>query len=271
MNDLAYVPIDLRQLLLAATLIVVNVALSLALRLGLARSLLVASVRMTAQLLLIGLVLAWVFALERPVPILAIALLMSGLAGVSAVQRTKRRFAGVYLDALVSVMGASFLVTGFALLGIIRVEPWFDAQYLIPLLGMVLGNVLNGISLALDRFTEGVTQQRGRVELLLSLGATRWEAAHALMSDALRVGMIPTINAMMVMGIVSLPGMMTGQILAGAAPADAVRYQIVIMFMIAAATALGAFGVVLLAYRRLFDARHRLRVDRLQRMPSSRR
>ena len=177
MNDLAYVPIDLRQLLLAATLIVVNVALSLALRLGLARSLLVASVRMTAQLLLIGLVLAWVFALERPVPILAIALLMSGLAGVSAVQRTKRRFAGVYLDALVSVMGASFLVTGFALLGIIRVEPWFDAQYLIPLLGMVLGNVLNGISLALDRFTEGVTQQRGRVELLLSLGATRCASA----------------------------------------------------------------------------------------------
>lgn len=263
MNDLAYLPIGPWQLALAALLIVVNVALSLGLRLGLERSLLVASVRMTVQLLLIGLVLEWVFALERPLPILAIALLMSALAGVSAVQRTKRRFAGVYWDSLVSVLAAAFMVTGFALLGVVRVRPWYEAQYLIPLLGMVLGNVLNGISLALDRFTEGVAQRRGEVELLLGLGASRWEAAHALVSDALRVGMIPTINAMMVMGIVSLPGMMTGQILAGASPGDAVRYQVVIMFMIAAATALGAFGVVMLAFARLFDRRHRLRSERL--------
>ena len=263
MNELAYLPIGPWQLGLAALLIVVNMALSLGLRLGLARSLLVASVRMTVQLLLIGLVLGWVFALEEPLPILAIALLMSALAGIAAVQRTKRRFAGVYWDSLVSVLAAAFLVTGFALVGVVRVRPWYDAQYLIPLLGMVLGNVLNGISLALDRFTEGVAQRRGQVELLLTLGATRWEAAHTLVADALRVGMIPTINAMMVMGIVSLPGMMTGQILAGADPVDAVRYQIVIMFMIAAATALGAFGVVMLAFVRLFDRRHRLRAERL--------
>ncbi len=264
MNDVAYLPIGPPQLLLAASLIAVNLALSLGLRLGLTRTLLIASVRMTVQLLLIGLVLEWVFALDEPLPILAIALLMSALAGVSAVQRTKRRFAGVYWDSLVSVLSAAFLVTGFALVGIVRVRPWYDAQYLIPLLGMVLGNVLNGISLALDRFTEGVAQRRAQAELLLTLGATRWEAGHALIVDALRVGMIPTVNAMMVMGIVSLPGMMTGQILAGAAPADAVRYQIVIMFMIAAATALGAFGVVMLAFVRLFDRQHRLRSERLE-------
>ncbi len=271
MNEVAYLPIGPWQLALASLAIAVNVALSIGLRLGLARTLVVASIRMTAQLLLIGLVLEWVFALDEPLPILAIALVMSGLAAVAAVQRTQRRFAGVYWDSLVSVLTAAFLVTGFALVGVVRVRPWYDAQYLIPLLGMVLGNVLNGISLALDRFTEGVAQRRGQVELLLTLGATRWEAAHALVTDALRVAMIPTINAMMVMGIVSLPGMMTGQILAGAAPADAVRYQIVIMFMIAAATALGAFGVVMLAFVRLFDARHRLRADRLRRVDRGRR
>jgi len=81
--------------------------------------------------------------------------------------------------------------------------------------------------------------------------------------DAIRVAMIPTINSMMVMGLVSLPGMMTGQILQGAAPAAAVRYQIVILFMIASATALGVFGVVGLAYRRLTSADHQLRLDRL--------
>src|SRR5699024_5738542 len=106
-------------------------------------------------------------------------------------------------------------------------------------------------------------RERGRIEGDLALGATRWEAAHALINDSVRTGMIPTINSMMVMGIVSLPGMMTGQLLAGAAPTSAIRYQIVIMFMIAAATALATLGVVLLAFRVLFSARHQLRGDRL--------
>jgi putative ABC transport system permease protein len=148
--------------------------------------------------------------------------------------------------------------------GIVRVEPWYDPQYLIPLLGMVLGNTLNGISLGLDRFMEGLNSQRDQVETLLAMGATRWEAAHRQVREALRVGMIPTINSMSVMGLVSLPGMMTGQILAGANPIDAVRYQIVIMFMIAAGTALGIFGVVLLAYKRLLSPEHQLRLDLLQ-------
>jgi putative ABC transport system permease protein len=263
LNDPAYIRIGLDQVAWAAGLIVVNVALSWALRLGLARTLVVASVRMTVQLLLVGLVLAWIFALNQPLPILAIALFMATLASVSAVNRTRRRFAGIYWDAFVSVVGAAFVVTGLAVTGIIRVQPWYEAQYAIPLLGMVLGNVLNGISLALDRFTEGVVARRAHVETLLALGASRWEAAEDLIREALRVGMIPTINSMMVMGVVSLPGMMTGQILAGAAPADAVRYQIVIVFMIASATALGATGVTLLAFRRLFGPDHRLRFDRL--------
>jgi putative ABC transport system permease protein len=262
-SDPAYVRIGLDQVAWAAGLIVVNVALSWALRLGLARTLVVASVRMTVQLLLVGLVLAWIFALNQPLPVIAIALFMATLASVSAVNRTRRRFAGIYWDAFVSVVGAAFVVTGLAVTGIIRVRPWYEAQYAIPLLGMVLGNVLNGISLALDRFTEGVVARRAHVETLLALGASRWEAAQDLIREALRVGMIPTVNSMMVMGIVSLPGMMTGQILAGAAPADAVRYQIVIVFMIASATALGATGVTLLAFRRLFGPDHRLRIDRL--------
>jgi putative ABC transport system permease protein len=98
----------------------------------------------------------------------------------------------------------------------------------------------------------------------LALGATRWEAARPLIGEALRTGMIPTINAMMVMGLVSLPGMMTGQMLAGASPTAAVRYQIVIMFMIAATTALGTLAVILLAFRTLFNRKHQLCVTRLK-------
>lgn len=260
----AYLDIGGWQLAFAALLIVVNLALSAWLRLGLTRSLLVASVRMTVQLLLVGLVLGYIFALNRPLPVLGIGLVMSALAGIAAVNRTGRRFRGIYLDSVLCVFAASYVVTGAALLGIINVEPWYRAQYAIPLLGMVLGNILNGVSLALNRFMDGAVRDRDLIEGSLALGATRWEAAHPLIVASLNVGMIPTINSMMVMGVVSLPGMMTGQMLAGAAPSSAVRYQIVIMFMITAATALGVVGVVLLAYRKLFSREHQLRTDRLR-------
>ncbi len=258
-----YIAISYGQLALSALLIVINLALSVALRLGLARSLLIAALRMVVQLLLIGFVLEWLFTQDNALVVIAIALVMTAIAGVSAVNRTQRRFAGIYWHSLLSVLTASALVTGFATVGIIRVQPWYDPQYLIPLLGMVLGNTLNGISLGLDRFMEGLVAQRDQVETLLALGATRWEAAHPTVREAIRVGMIPTINSMMVMGLVSLPGMMTGQILVGANPIDAVRYQIVIIFMVAAGAALGIFGVVLLAYRRLLSPDHQLRLDYL--------
>ena len=119
-------------------------------------------------------------------------------------------------------------------------DPWRQPQYTIPLLGMILGNTLNGISLGLGRLTEELAVRRDQVELLLSLAHTRWEAARLrAVRQAVRTGMIPTINAMMVTGIVSLPGMMTGQLLSGVDPVDAVKYQIVIMFLIASGTALG--------------------------------
>lgn len=264
--DNNYIAIGYGQLALAALLILVNVALSVGLRLGLGRSLLIGSLRMVVQLLLIGYVLEWLFTQENALVILAISLVMTAIAGVSAVNRTQHRFGGIYWNSLLSVLASSSLVTGFAMVGIIRVQPWYDPQYLIPILGMVLGNTLNGISLGLDRFMQGLITQQAQVETLLALGATRWEAAHRQVQEAIRVGMIPTINSMMVMGLVSLPGMMTGQILAGANPIDAVRYQIVITFMIAAGAALGIFGVVLLAYRRLLSPDHQLRLDYLRRV-----
>ena len=169
------------------------------------------------------------------------------------------------LTSFVSIMGAAFVVTAVAMTGIIRVEPWFEPQYFIPMLGMVLGNTLNGISLALDRFMEDVVQRQAQVESLLALGASKREAARESLREAARSGMIPIINSMMVMGVVSLPGMMTGQILAGADPVDAVNYQIVIVFMIAAAAALGVMAVTLCAFFSLFNSRHQLRLDRLRR------
>ncbi len=248
--------LSLWQVAIAATLILVNGGISIALRLGLEKRLLIAAVRTVVQLLLIGLVLEWIFTLEAWYAVLGLALLMSLVAGTAAVRRVDRRWTGIWWDTMLCMWLSSWLIAGIAVSAVVQVEPWYKPQYAIPLLGMILGNTLNGISIGLDRLGVELNAQRDRVEMLLALGATRWEAAKGAVTTAIRSGMTPIINAMTIVGIVSLPGMMTGQLLEGGDPARAVRYQIVIMFLIASGTALGTVGVVLAGYRRLFNARH---------------
>ncbi|MDX1661772.1 MAG: iron export ABC transporter permease subunit FetB [Gemmatimonadota bacterium] len=260
-----YIDLSAIQVAVAAALIAINAAISLALKLGLERRLAVASVRTVAQLTLIGFVLDWVFAVRTWPVVLGLAAIMAAVAGVAAVRRTERRYDGIWLNALVSMWASSWLIAGVAVAGVVQVDPWWEPQYAIPLLGMILGNTLNGISLGLDRLTEELVSGRDRVEALLTLGATRWEAAREPVRAAVRTGMIPIVNSMMVVGIVSIPGMMTGQLLAGVDPLSAVEYQIVIMFLIASGTALGTVGVVLLGYRRLFNPRHQFLYHAIER------
>jgi putative ABC transport system permease protein len=132
------------------------------------------------------------------------------------------------------------------------------------LLGMMLGNAMTGIALALDRLTESAWQQRAVIEARLMLGQTWRQAIDAIRRDSMRSGTIPMINAMAAAGVVSLPGMMTGQILAGSPPLEAVKYQILIMFMISSGTGFGTLMAVWVATRRLFDERERLRLERIQ-------
>lgn len=253
----SYVEISYAQVGLAAGLIAINGALSVALQLKLERPLIVASVRTVVQLLLVGLVLESVFRIEGWPVVLALAAVMTAIAGWTASARNKRTYPGIWVTTLVSVWASSWLITSFALLAVLQgLKPWYQPQYAIPLLGMVLGNTLNGISVGLNTFTETLATRRERIDSLLALGATRWEAAREAIQHAVRTGMIPMINSMMVVGIVSLPGMMTGQLIAGMSPVEAVKYQVVIMFLIASATALGTVGVVVLSFQRLFNARH---------------
>ncbi|BDA76161.1 hypothetical protein CAL7716_103270 (plasmid) [Calothrix sp. PCC 7716] len=168
-----YISISYGQLTLSILFILINIVLSLVLRLGLERSLFIASVRMVLQLLLVGYVLEWVFTLQNPFLVILVALGMTTIAGISSISRTRRRFQSIYWNNFVSLLSASFLVTGITVSGIIRVHPWYDPQYLIPFFGMVLGNALTGTSLTLDRFMEDLTSKRQQVEALLTLGATR--------------------------------------------------------------------------------------------------
>ena len=258
------IQLDALELALAAALILFNGLISVAMSLGMERAIAVAAGRMVAQLLLVGLVLEWVFGLSHPAAVTGLGLLMAILAGREAVARQKVRFSGIYPLGWGIMVGSSFLVTGVALVGVVSPTPWYQPQYAIPMLGMVLGNTLNGIALGMDRALTGLRRERGYIELLLSLGATRGEAVRELARDAVRVGTTPIINGMSVAGVVSLPGMMTGQILSGTPPVEAVKYQIMIFFLIAAGTALGTVGAVLGSLRLLVDPRGRVRSDRLR-------
>lgn len=252
-----YVELSYFQVGLATLLIIVNGVISIGLRLQMERSLFLASLRTVVQLLLVSLVLEWVFRLDRWYVVVGVGGLMTLIAGLTAASRNERRYPGIWLNTVISVWASAWIVTSFALFAVMQsTEKWYEPQYAIPLLGMVLGNTLNGISVGLNTFTESLVTRREQVESLLALGATRWESARGSVQHAIRTGMIPIINSMMVVGIVSLPGVMTGQLIAGVAPAQAVKYQVVIMFLIASATALGTVGVVLLSFLRLFNADH---------------
>lgn len=264
MDEPGAIPIDVWHLALSAAFVVAAGVVSLVLRLGLERKLLVASLRTVVQLLLVGYVLGWVFALDSPFTVLVLLTIMIGIAARAAIQRSARTFSGAQTGAFVMLAVTGLTTTIGATQLVIGVDPWWRPQYIVPLLGMVLGNGLTGMSLCLDELTRSLDEGRARVETELAFGATRWEAVRGPLREAIRRGMIPIINAMMVVGIVSLPGMMTGQILEGADPLAAVRYQIVIMFMIAGATAFGCMLLGLIAYGRLFDETHRLRVDRIR-------
>ncbi len=254
------------DLALAAVLVLALAALTILLQLGLWKQIIIAGLRTTIQLSLIGFVLKWIFAQSSFFFITVMAMLMLLAAGREAARRQKRRFRGAwgFTFGTLAMFLSSFTITALALVFVINNRPWYLPQYAIPILGMMLGNTMNGISLGLDRLTTTAWQQRSVIEGRLMLGQTWSQAIDDIRRDSIRSGLIPIINAMSIAGLVSLPGMMTGQILAGAPPLEAVKYQILIMFMIASGTGFGCLAAVFFASRRLFDERQRLRPDRLK-------
>lgn len=252
------------RLALAATLLLCSAGVSLGLSLGLERKLLWAAVRAVVQLALLGLVLEWVFARHEPGIVVALMVAMASLAGWEAVRRSRHRMAGVLPGTVAVMLGSSLFVTLFGVVWVLEQEPWYEPRFVIPVLGMVLGNTLNGVALGLDTLLAGLAEERARIETLLAHGATRREASLDLVRRAVRTGLIPILNSMMAVGVIAIPGMMTGQILSGETPGSAARYQVFILFLIAGGTALGTVGTVLYASRLAFDERERLRPERLR-------
>lgn len=266
----AYVPLSFVDLIIAAALVAVNGAVSVAYRLHLERPLAVASLRMIVQLALVALILKFIFAQTSPGWSVLFAAVVAVAAGAEIVLRQERRFTAWRAMILSSSPAfVSGLLTTFVALAVIQPQPWYAPRILLPILGMLVGNAMSGVALVLDTLTSAAARERDVIEARLALGATRYAAFETIMRRSLRIGLMPILNAMAAAGIVSLPGMMTGQILAGIDPVEAAKYQILIMFLIAGATALAVLTGALSAIHLLTDERHRLRLDRLKRVPKA--
>ena len=247
------------QLALAFGLVAVVVAISIRQSLGLERDLTIGSVRTVVQLYGVGFVLTAVFAAARWYWVVLILVVMTAIATQAAVSRLGRPLphAGWIAATALSLSTAGTLAYVIAI--VVQVRPWWEPQYIIPIAGMILGNSMTSAALAGDRLQSDLRVRADEVEARLALGFSGQDAVQPMVRAALRAAMIPTLNGMMTVGVVQLPGMMTGQILAGTSPLLAIRYQIVVVFMLAAATGLASLLFVRLAALRYLTAAHQLR------------
>ena len=230
-------------------------------RLGLNRDLLVSIVRMSLQLLAIGYLLKYLFDIHIWYLTIGVFLVMVYFAAHTVVARTGLRFKGTTLVLGLAMLVGAGSVSAVLVLYAVQVEPWYDPRYFIQLAGMVIGNSMNGCALALERFYSGLRQSRRLVESLVAHGATGREASAEMLRAAFRASLIPTLSSMSGIGIVFIPGMMTGQILGGVQPLDSIRYQIVIMMAILGSVALASYLILVLEQRKFFDEYHLLRED----------
>eukprot|EP00854_Cymbomonas_tetramitiformis_P002910 gene2910-3723_t len=258
-------PVKLTWLSICFALVVIALAMALSLRLQLKleSSLLISALRAILQLSLLGYILVPIFQLNSVYLVLLYCSFMICVSASEAVSKQKYHYKGMAAHTLFTVASSSSLVIVYGLYVVLRTDPMWDAHYVIPILGMLLGNSLTSVSVAYSCFLEEVAERHDNIEFLLSRGATRWEAVRHIVQRAVKLGTTPLINQMSVAGLVSIPGMMTGQILGGTSPLQAARYQMVVLFMLGGCASLSAYMILVLASNKLVDAQLCLRVDLL--------
>lgn len=256
-----YIALDYSDLAIALILILIPIVISFRSRLGIEKEIVIGTIRTFAQLTIIGYILKYIFGMNRWYLVLLMVATMAVVAGYNAVTRQKMKIPGLFPIVTLSI----FLGAGVAMITLIffilRVRPWYEPQYLIPITGMMLGNAMNAAALAVDRLIGDARSRRWEIEAALALGASPFKSIHPLLQDTARAAMMPTINAMMVVGIVQLPGMMTGQIIGGVAPEQSVRYQIIIMYLLTISVTISCMTVLYFFYRKLFTKDEQMNFD----------
>lgn len=252
------VELDFIKLAWALGLMAIAIGISSWQKLGLEGSLALATCRTVIQLLGVGYVLAFVFTWKNPGAVFVILVFMLTIAAIVTRNRIGKKIPRLLLVVWRSVFFSTTLTLGYTTLVVIRPPTWYDPQYLIPLAGIVLGNGMNGATIAGERLASTIKNSQAEIETHLSLGATPTQAIAQYRKDAIRAGLIPTINTMMVVGLVTLPGSLTGQLLSGVNPLQAAAYQILIMFMLAFTTLLTTVLVTQGLYQQFFNSQLQL-------------
>lgn len=255
------VAIPLWRLVIASLLVGVAVVLSRAVRLGLEKDLGLGAIRAALQLLAIGYALRLLLTTDHPAAVMLVLGAMWVVAAFTSTQRLQHgpppRVLFPYALTAIGLGAAAALLPVFFL--VIPPHPWFSARYVIPLGGMMLASAMNVVAQVFERLFAATAADEATLEQLLALGASPRQALASYVRAALRVALIPTINGLVTVGLVALPGTMTGQILSGGEPEQAVRYQIVIMYQLVAVAAVAGFAAARFARGLVFTENARLR------------
>ncbi|NTU52888.1 MAG: iron export ABC transporter permease subunit FetB [Chlorobiaceae bacterium] len=246
------IDISLPQLLLAFILILTAQGASFVYRLGLNRDIWIGTIRTVSQLFLMGYALTFIFGARNLWLTLGIFVVMVFSAIFIIRGRVKEKQIPYEIPTFLTMLSSYFLTALFVSWVVIGTTPWWEPRYFIPTAGMVIGNSMSALAISIERLFSQMRQQRDVVEMKLCLGANYKEASLDIFKGAVKAGMIPSINAMMGVGLVFIPGMMSGQILAGTDPLIAIRYQIVVMFMLVGSTAISTITVMHIIRRRCF-------------------
>uniref|UniRef100_A0A7R9V9G5 Uncharacterized protein n=1 Tax=Chlamydomonas euryale TaxID=1486919 RepID=A0A7R9V9G5_9CHLO len=248
---------------MSAGILLINALVSIFLDLGINSQLVVASIRMCVQLTILSFILKPIFEVDVAWMVLLYGLFMTLVAAIEATARPQHTYKGLFLNTLASMALSAGIVLSYVVMVVLTLDPWWEAQYIIPLLGMLLGNCTSSVALGLNTVLDDLTIHCAAIEWQLAMGANRWEATTQTIQRAVKTAMMPLLNQMNVMGLVAIPGMMTGQILAGANPANASRYQMLILFIVAGSSCLATVLSVFAAVMHVIDMHHCFRKDRL--------
>lgn len=258
-----YINLTWMDLFLSLIFIILSVGLAYWQKIDINRDISVGTVRTFVQLLAVGYILEWLFNIERLVPILGILALMIAFASWEGTKRPVLSIPNLFPILYVSILLSAGIVLTLTIGLIIDLEYWWEPKYFIPLAGILIGNALNGAALTADRLSSEIQGRRLEIESALALGASTTEAVNLSFRAAVKAALIPSINSLMTVGVVHLPGIMVGQILSGIPPVQAIRYQILIMYMLISTKAIGSIVTGVLVYREFFTRRHQLKTDLL--------
>jgi putative ABC transport system permease protein len=241
------------QLLSFIALILLSSFASWKLALGLGKDLWWGACRTYTQLMLMGFVLTYVFKTSHPLITLGLFTWMIFWASRIISGRIKHKPFPLQLPIFTTMAITYISITAITVGGFLQNDPWYNPVVFITIGGMVIGNSMNAVAISLERLFSDLREKRFEVEQRLLFGADFKQASAPLLRDAIRAGMIPSINSLMGVGLVFIPGMMTGQILGGEDPVNAARYQILIMLLVSASTAIGCSAITLYMLKKCFN------------------